>query len=600
MLLKLSNVGFDYGDGYIFRNINQTIYFGERIALVGPNGSGKTTLLKIMHGELKPTEGFIEQKNGIKIGYQDQFRVDNVEVNLFDWMKEDLSKDDPSIDRRVRSLLKGFGIREEDWNKRLKYFSGGELTRISLAKLFLSDYDLLLFDEPTNHLDLLGIEIFMRNLQNFSGAIVIVSHDRYILKKFAQCFWEINNRRLLKFKGDYDDYIENRKRLQKELRRSYQNKMQKLSKLEEQARKFLQTGDKKLSKVGKSRLKAFEKLSKQMESHFLIEDWETVNIKIPEPERSGEIVLKVKNLSKKFGNKSVFEKVSFEIHSGEKIALLGRNGIGKTTLLKCITNEIDYSGEITLGHNVRFCFLTQNHNEIFSADVVFDVVKSLTPQWNDHEVRAYVGRFGFIGEDVFKPVKILSGGERLRLSLAVNLIAKPNFLILDEPTNHLDIPTTQMLEDVLREYSGTLLLVSHDRYLIERVCNKFMVLKEDGIIEISNLENYLDILKEDDDFVNSSDNKLSYFERKKLRNRLKKINERFHELERLIEELAEERRNLNRRLYQENDYKKLMEINSEIEEIDKKENEILRELEKLESMKLELEKNSPFDREESV
>ncbi|HEW91580.1 MAG TPA: ATP-binding cassette domain-containing protein [Thermotogaceae bacterium] len=600
MLLKLSNVGFDYGDGYIFRNINQTIYFGERIALVGPNGSGKTTLLKIMHGELKPTEGFIEQKNGIKIGYQDQFRVDNVEVNLFDWMKEDLSKDDPSIDRRVRSLLKGFGIREEDWNKRLKYFSGGELTRISLAKLFLSDYDLLLFDEPTNHLDLLGIEIFMRNLQNFSGAIVIVSHDRYILKKFAQCFWEINNRRLLKFKGDYDDYIENRKRLQKELRRSYQNKMQKLSKLEEQARKFLQTGDKKLSKVGKSRLKAFEKLSKQMESHFLIEDWETVNIKIPEPKRSGEIVLKVKNLSKKFGNKSVFEKVSFEIHSGEKIALLGRNGIGKTTLLKCITNEIDYSGEITLGHNVRFCFLTQNHNEIFSADVVFDVVKSLTPQWNDHEVRAYVGRFGFIGEDVFKPVKILSGGERLRLSLAVNLIAKPNFLILDEPTNHLDIPTTQMLEDVLREYSGTLLLVSHDRYLIERVCNKFMVLKEDGIIEISNLENYLDILKEDDDFVNSSDNKLSYFERKKLRNRLKKINERFHELERLIEELAEERRNLNRRLYQENDYKKLMEINSEIEEIDKKENEILRELEKLESMKLELEKNSPFDREESV
>ncbi|MCD6545615.1 MAG: ATP-binding cassette domain-containing protein [Thermotogae bacterium] len=600
MLLKLSNVGFDYGDGYIFRNINQTIYFGERIALVGPNGSGKTTLLKIMHGELKPTEGFIEQKNGIKIGYQDQFRVDNVEVNLFDWMKEDLSKDDPSIDRRVRSLLKGFGIREEDWNKRLKYFSGGELTRISLAKLFLSDYDLLLFDEPTNHLDLLGIEIFMRNLQNFSGAIVIVSHDRYILKKFAQCFWEINNRRLLKFKGDYDDYIENRKRLQKELRRSYQNKMQKLSKLEEQARKFLQTGDKKLSKVGKSRLKAFEKLSKQMESHFLIEDWETVNIKIPEPERSGEIVLKVENLSKRFGNKSVFEKVSFEIHSGEKIALLGRNGIGKTTLLKCITNEIDYSGEITLGHNVRFCFLTQNHNEIFSADVVFDVVKSLTPQWNDHEVRAYVGRFGFIGEDVFKPVKILSGGERLRLSLAVNLIAKPNFLILDEPTNHLDIPTTQMLEDVLREYSGTLLLVSHDRYLIERVCNKFMVLKEDGIIEISNLENYLDILKEDDDFVNSSDNKLSYFERKKLRNRLKKINERFHELERLIEELAEERRNLNRRLYQENDYKKLMEINSKIEEIDKKENEILMELEKLESMKLELEKNSPFDREESV
>ena len=600
MLLKLSNVGFDYGDGYIFRNINQTIYFGEKIALVGPNGSGKTTLLKIMHGELKPTEGFIEQKNGIKIGYQDQFRVDNVEVNLFDWMKEDLSKDDPSIDRRVRSLLKGFGIREEDWNKRLKYFSGGELTRISLAKLFLSDYDLLLFDEPTNHLDLLGIEIFMRNLQNFSGAIVIVSHDRYILKKFAQCFWEINNRRLLKFKGDYDDYIENRKRLQKELRRSYQNKMQKLSKLEEQARKFLQTGDKKLSKVGKSRLKAFEKLSKQMESHFLIEDWETVNIKIPEPERSGEIVLKVENLSKRFGNKSVFEKVSFEIHSGEKIALLGRNGIGKTTLLKCITNEIDYSGEITLGHNVRFCFLTQNHNEIFSADVVFDVVKSLTPQWNDHEVRAYVGRFGFIGEDVFKPVKILSGGERLRLSLAVNLIAKPNFLILDEPTNHLDIPTTQMLEDVLREYSGTLLLVSHDRYLIERVCNKFMVLKEDGIIEISNLENYLDILKEDDDFVNSSDNKLSYFERKKLRNRLKKINERFHELERLIEELAEERRNLNRRLYQENDYKKLMEINSKIEEIDKKENEILMELEKLESMKLELEKNSPFDREESV
>ena len=600
MLLKLSNVGFDYGDGYIFRNINQTIYFGERIALVGPNGSGKTTLLKIMHGELKPTEGFIEQKNGIKIGYQDQFRVDNVEANLFDWMKEDLSKDDPSIDRRVRSLLKGFGIREEDWNKRLKYFSGGELTRISLAKLFLSDYDLLLFDEPTNHLDLLGIEIFMRNLQNFSGAIVIVSHDRYILKKFAQCFWEINNRRLLKFKGDYDDYIENRKRLQKELRRSYQNKMQKLSKLEEQARKFLQTGDKKLSKVGKSRLKAFEKLSKQMESHFLIEDWETVNIKIPEPKRSGEIVLKVKNLSKKFGNKSVFEKVSFEIHSGEKIALLGRNGIGKTTLLKCITNEIDYSGEITLGHNVRFCFLTQNHNEIFSADVVFDVVKSLTPQWNDHEVRAYVGRFGFIGEDVFKPVKILSGGERLRLSLAVNLIAKPNFLILDEPTNHLDIPTTQMLEDVLKEYSGTLLLVSHDRYLIERVCNKFMVLKEDGIIEISNLENYLDILKEDDDFVNSSDNKLSYFERKKLRNRLKKINERFYELERLIEELAEERRNLNQRLYQENDYKKLMEINSKIEEIDKKENEILMELEKLESMKLELEKNSPFNREESV
>lgn len=593
MLLKLSNVGFDYGNGYILRDLNQVIYPGEKIALVGPNGSGKTTLLKILYGELRPTEGYIEKKKGIKIGYQDQFRVKDVDTELFEWMKSDMPQNDPSVDRQVRSLLKGFGIKEEDWKKKLKYFSGGELTRISLAKLFLSDYDLLLFDEPTNHLDLVGIEIFMRNLRNFNGAVVMVSHDRYILKRFAQRFWEVNNGRLFEFKGNYESYMENRKRLQKELERTYQNRMKELERLEEQARKFLQTGDKKLSKVGKSRLKAFEKLSKQMESYVLIEDWETVDIRIPQPERSGEVVLKVENLAKSFGDKRIFKNVSFEIRSGEKVALLGRNGVGKTTILKCIAGEIGYSGEITLGHNVKPCFLTQNHTEIFSADNIFDVIKALTPDWNDYEVRAYVGRFGFVGEDVFKPVEVLSGGERLRLSLAVNLIRKPNFLILDEPTNHLDIPTTQMLEDVLSEYSGTILIVSHDRYLIEKVCNRYIILNGNGVVEIDKLEDYLEFLiREDNDEPNRlNKSKNDYSEKKRLRNRLKKINERFKELEELIEKLADERERLNQRLYNEHDYQKLMEINSEIEKIDKLENEILHEMEELEIEKKELEKN---------
>ncbi|MDI3472535.1 MAG: ATP-binding cassette, subfamily er 3 [Thermotogaceae bacterium] len=593
MLLKLSNVGFDYGNGYILKDLNQAIYPGERIALVGPNGSGKTTLLKILYGELNPTEGYIERKKGIKIGYQDQFRVKDTDVELFEWMKIDLPENDPTVDRRVRSLLKGFGIKEGDWKRKLRYFSGGELTRISLAKLFLSDYDLLLFDEPTNHLDLLGIEIFMRNLKNFSGAIVMVSHDRYILKSFAQRFWEVSNGKLFEFRGDYESYVENRKRLQKELERTYQNRMKELDRLEEQARKFLQTGDKKLSKVGKSRLKAFEKLSKQMESHVLIEDWETVDIRIPQPERSGEIVLKVEKLEKSFGDKKIFENVSFEIHSGEKVALLGRNGAGKTTILKCITGRIDYSGKVTLGHNVKPCFLTQDHNEIFSADNIFDVIKLLTPDWNDHEVRAYAGRFGFVGEDVFKPVKVLSGGERLRLSLAVNLIQKPNFLILDEPTNHLDIPTTQMLEDVLSEYSGTILIVSHDRYLIEKVCNRYIVLNENGVTEIDKLEDYLEFLmKEEDDTIDKlNDSKNDYNEKKKLRNRLKKINERFEELEKLIEKLADEREKLNQKLYHERDYQKLIEIHSEIEKIDRLENEILNEMEKLDFEKKKIEES---------
>jgi len=601
MLLKLSNVGLDYGNGYILKEISQTVYPGEKIALVGPNGSGKTSLLRIIYGELDPTQGHVERKKGLKIGYQNQFRVEDIEAKLFDWMKEELDANDPTSDKRVRSLLKGFGIKEENWNRKLKYFSGGELTRISLAKLFLSDYDLLLFDEPTNHLDLLGIEIFMRNLQNFNGSVIMVSHDRYVLKKFALRFWEINNGVLLEFKGNYDTYIENRKRLKRELFRIYQNKLKELNRLGEQAKKFLQTGDKKLSKVGKSRLKAFEKLAEQVQSHVLIKDWESINIKIPEPERSGEIVLKTENLSKRFADRVIFKNVNLEIHSGEKVALLGRNGVGKTTVLNCITGKTEFSGKVIIGHNVKYCFLTQDHQEIFSADTVFEVIKALTPDWKDYEVRAYAGRFGFLGDDVFKPVDILSGGERLRLSLAINLINKPNFLILDEPTNHLDIPTTQMLEDVLSKYKGTLLLVSHDRYLVEKVCNRFIVLKEDGIFEISSLESYLEVLKgEEEEPRTVTVSKSDYLEKKKLRNRLKKIKEKLGELEKEIDELSLKRKSLSQRLSQENDYKKLMEINSEIEKIDNRENKILIELEELENIKLELEKTLLNNKEEIV
>lgn len=601
MLLKLSNIGLDYGNGQIFKNITRVIYPGEKIALVGPNGSGKTSLLKIIYGELEPTQGHIERKDGLRIGYQNQFRIENTEIELFDWMREDIDKNDPAFDKRVRSLLKGFGIGEENWNKKLKFFSGGELTRISLAKLFLSSYDLLLFDEPTNHLDLLGIEVFTRNLENLKAAVIMVSHNRYVLKKFAQRFWEINNGVLLDFKGDYNTYIENRERMKKESFRIYQNRLKELNKLEEQARKFLQTGDKKLSKVGKSRLKTFEKLSEQIQSHVLIKDWKDINIELPEPERSGELVLKVKNLSKRFGNRIIFKGVNFEIHSGEKIALLGHNGVGKTTLLNCITGRTNFSGEVVIGHNVKYCFLSQDHQEIFSASTIFEIIKSLVPNWKDYEVRAYAGRFGFLSDDVFKTVDILSGGERLRLSLAINLINRPNFLILDEPTNHLDIPTTQMLESALSNYKGTLLLVSHDRYLVEKVCNRFMVLKENGIFEIDNLESYLEILKTGiEEESKGNENKRDYLEKKKLRNKLKKIKEKMKKFEKEIEELSLKRKNLSEQLFQENDYKKLMEINSEIKKIDNREDEILVKLEELENMRLELEKILLNNKEEIV
>lgn len=592
MILSFSKVGHDYGEGFLFQNFSASVARKDKIILIGPNGSGKSTLLRIIKGQLQPTEGEVFLASGIRIGFQRQQRIEHPDMTLFEYYmleKETLDEDTEeyySYDRRVRSILSGLGFKEDTWDRNLESFSGGELTRIALGKLFLVDYDLLLLDEPTNHLDLDSVEWLLSFLKSYRGAIILVSHDRYLIRNVGNRFWEINGGRIWDFRGNFDKYIVERERILKTGIRRRENLEREIKRLEAVAKRYRSWGKEKLIKQAFSKEKQAERLRQELEEIQLPE--ETVKepeIRIPEPSRTGLVVLEVKDLSFSYDGKKIFDKASLTVNRGNKIALLGPNGSGKSTFLKIITERIQgFSGTVSWGYNVKWGYLSQMTEDLNPEKEVIEECWQLVSDWPDYQIRRYLGRFNFVGEDVFKKVGQLSGGERTKLALAKVILEKPNVLIMDEPTNNLDIWSIQSLEKVLKEYKGALLLVSHDREFTNNVCQSFYTIKNLGIRPVSSIEEYLSWGKNslsENNRVQKSNN-MDYAEKKRLRNKLKALLRNLEELNRKEEELEKRIDELNKEIkIHSTDFTRLQQLH---EELSKKEEDLLEVLQKREDL----------------
>jgi len=502
MLVGLNNVTFEFGARVIVQDATWHIQPGERIGLIGYNGTGKSTLLKLLVGEYQPSEGSVERSRGTTIGYlhQDLLSFDTndsileVAMGAFERVKqlekeiEELGKkleetsdekilheysdklhemetlDGYTIHHRTEEVLQGLGFANNDLNRPYKEFSGGWRMRVLLAKMILQQPDVLLLDEPTNHLDLPSIEWLEKYLQHYKGSVVIVSHDKYFLDRMVTKIVELYQQELHIYSGNYSFY-ETEKQQRIELQqRAYENQQEYIR----QQERFIERFRAKATKAAQaqSAMKRLEKLDRVEQVEI-----ERPNLKINfrVDKQPGKIIATLKHATKKFGDNVIVEDTEAEIDRGDKIALIGANGKGKSTVLRMIAGTEPFNGERIWGHNVEESFYAQHQLEALNINNdVLDEMKEAGSQKTELELRSLLGCFLFSGDDVEKKIKVLSGGEKARVALAKVIISKANFLMLDEPTNHLDIHSVDLLAESLNKYEGTIILVSHDRYFISK------------------------------------------------------------------------------------------------------------------------------------
>ncbi|QTA38415.1 ATP-binding cassette domain-containing protein [Thermosipho ferrireducens] len=574
-MISIVNLTINFPGKLLFKNVNLTIQDKDRVGLIGKNGSGKTTLLKAIGQLFEDYEGQISTSGNIV--YLDQFRTFDADTPYEYYMKK---ADTPEKERMVRSILKGLGFEEHDWNRSIESFSGGEKTRLHLGRLFLETPDFILLDEPTNFLDIAGIHYLKKLLSNFNGGYIIISHDRSFLRDTCTRFLEINNEKIWDFRMPFDKYLEERKRLLEHQERELKNRTREIERLKTIIERYRRWGREKSLKQAKSKEKRLQKMLDELENITLLTDEKSSKkVKIPQPEPTGYIILE----ASKLGFKNIINDVSFTMYEKDKVAILGPNGSGKTTILKLIIGKITDRGKVSFGHNVTFAFLDQFVENLNNRNTVFEEISDEMPMEPEHTVRAYIGRFGFRGEDVFKMVNELSGGEKQILALAKILLKKPNLLILDEPTNHMDLETVEILEKALKEYKGSIMLVSHDEELIKNVCNRFFAIKDKKLVELKNLENY-DTSYTNLKTKNPTKNKENNFEeRKKVKNQIKKTMQTIEKLKKEEEELSQKLSKTIKLLDTVgSNYQKAMELTREKETLELKILEILETIETLE------------------
>ncbi|RLL83894.1 ABC transporter [Petrotoga sp. HKA.pet.4.5] len=591
MLLRLENVSHNFGEFYLFYDVDLVINQNDRIALIGKNGAGKTTLLNIISGNIEPIEGRVLKRNDLNISLLKQYRLDlnKTDPTLYDFIKESVSKNTPEhiVDKTVRSLLVGLGFEESQWNRNVSGLSGGELTRLSLGKTLSEKSDLLLLDEPTNHLDLFSIDWLINYLKNYKGAMVIVSHDRTFLKQLCNKYWEINNSKIWEFKGTYKEYIQSREIYINSVNSRKQNLQKEIERLEKMIERYRSWATEKMVRQAVIRERKLEELKNELEEIQNIEEEKGIDVKIPQPTKTGYKVVEVKDLSFSYNKEQkLLENISFELYEGEKLAILGKNGCGKSTLLKLLIGELEnHEGSIEWGYNIKIGYLDQVISNLSQEYDVLNETWELVKDWKDFEVRKYLGRFGFYSSEVFKKVSELSGGELTRLALAKILLEKPNVLILDEPTNHLDILTIESLEQALKEYTGAIIFVSHDQSFIENISNKFLLI-DNGESKISeNIEPLLEEIK-NNSFKIKKEKKVNeeYEQNKKIKNRIKTLNKEISRIRVESELLFEKLDSVEAKLFEYgDDYNKVLEL---IEEKNKLEKELTK-LQKLESKYVE-------------
>ncbi|MCX7654401.1 MAG: ATP-binding cassette domain-containing protein [Fervidobacterium sp.] len=568
-MISISNLSISFPQKTLFTNFNATVFPKDRIGLMGKNGSGKSTLLKAIAGLFNEYNGEISCSG--KVLYMDQYRTFDGQ-SPFEYYSKVAST--PEKEKQVRSILKGLGFKEEDWHRDISTFSGGEKTKLQLGRLFIEEPDFLLLDEPTNFLDIESIEYLKNLLNSFKGGYIIISHDRDFLRSVCKKFWEINNEKVWIFDMDFEHYHIERQRIMETQRRQLANIQREIERLKTIVERYKKWGREKFTKQAKSKEKILEKMLEELEKmpNLYLEE-EQRRIKIPEPENTGYIVLQVENVN--WNN--LLKNVSFTIYQKDKIALVGPNGSGKTTLLKIISNQIPYSGNVKYGYKVNIAYVDQFVDQLNLENTVFDELFEEMSDKPDYIIRAYAGRFGFRGEDVFKSVDSLSGGERQILALAKILLRRPNLLILDEPTNHMDLETVEALEEALKEYSGSIIIVSHDVELIKNVCNRFLSIKDSTIIEVDKPMFFAKQVKKDEKKKN-----LDFEEKKKLKNQLKSLKKRLEEMQQRENQITKEIDDLDKKINSTFDYIKLMELTQQKQNL---EEELLSMMEEIDNLK---------------
>lgn len=532
IVLSLENISMSFGIENIISSASFALQDGEKMGLVGSNGSGKSTLLRIITGEISPSSGMVHISRDANIGYIAQTddidpnstlleamlalfqeaidlekRIVELEKAMHDNHDESVAIDladkyHKAMDRynaiegyayngTIQTVLNGLGFDENQFERKISTFSGGEKARLSLAKMLLKKPNILLLDEPSNHLDLDALDWLERYLQEYKGALIVISHDRYFLDNVCTSIGELIGGKIIKYDGNYSTYQKKRAITREAEQKAYEMQ-EKYIEREKNIIKMYKAqgaGSEKKIKQAMSREKRLEKID-------LLEkpaEEKQIRFSFNARMRSGEEVLKVHDVSKGFNGKTLFKHISFEVRAGDRIALIGKNGIGKSTLFNIIMKKVaPDEGYSAFGVNVDPGYFEQEHRDLIKSKSVLDNVWDSFPKMEQYQVRAALGMFLFRGDDVFKTVGQLSGGEQARVMLTKLMLSENNFLLLDEPTNHLDADSREVLEEALQGYNGTILAISHDRYFINKFANKVIVLEEENITSyLGNYDDYL-------------------------------------------------------------------------------------------------------------
>lgn len=629
-LLQVSDLYMGFSGETLFKEVNFSIDEKDKIGIIGINGAGKSTLIRILLGleydEVNPEtnkRGIISKKNNLKIGYlsqnprlnlentvfeelmtvfndlkEDYHRIQELNIILannlddFDKTLEELGvitqryeqKEGYAIEYKVKQILNGLSISEEIWGTKVGDLSGGQMSRVALGKILLEEPELLILDEPTNHLDLEAIEWLEKMLKDYKNAVMVISHDIYFLDNITNRIFELEGRRLKSYTGNYSDYTIQKEAYISGAVKAFDKEQDKIRKMEEFIRRY-KAGVK--SKQARGREKILNRMEK-MENPIISR--KNMKLKFETDLTSVDLVLRIKELGKIFEGKEIFKNLELDIYRGDRIGIIGKNGVGKSTLLKIINGlETQSSGEFKIGDRVTIGYYDQNHQRLdYNKTILEELMYNFT--LSEEQARNICGGFLFSEDDVHKEIKNLSGGEKARVSFMKLMMEKPNFLILDEPTNHLDIYSREILEEALEDYTGTILVVSHDRNFLDCVVNSIYEIKKDGATLFKG--DYNSYIKNRDDIKEKNQEKEnainSYEEQKKIKNKISSLEKKIVKAEELVEKLESEKSKLEKEYNiagEKNDLDKLLEVQEKMEELDCK---ILETMEEWENMEQEL------------
>lgn len=594
-ILTASNLTKSYPTRDIFENLSFKLEKGDKVGLIGMNGAGKSTLFKIIMGEDKDFSGQIYIPNNIKLGYLKQQLTIDLNISIYDYCMEVFSgltkiekdlrkiekdltnpnlseeeslslleehnrlfekfeeKNGYAIKSELEGTLKAMGFSESEFDKNIEDLSGGQKARVELAYLLLKKPDLILLDEPTNHLDIKAIRFLESFIKNFEGSIIVISHDRYFLDNTVNRIFLLENSSLTSYEGDYTTFMKRRKKDLEVRMHQYKSQQKEIARQEEIIERLKNQGGSK-RKRGISQSRSRQKLLDKMEK---IDRPEMINnamkLKFTPRIQSGEDVLRVDKLEKSFDGVEVFKNISFDLYRNERCAIIGENGVGKTTLFRIIMGEeMPSSGKVKMGASVNIGYFDQEQKSLTLTNTIFEEISSTYPMLSNFEIRSYLAKFMFYDTDIDRPISELSGGERARISLLKLMISDCNFILLDEPTNHLDIDSKEILEDAILDYEGTMLIISHDRYFLNKIAVKILDMKTNGMDEyLGNYSYYEDKLREVNESTNKSETlsktklskekkkqQLKKNERRKIKNSIKDIEDSIEEIDARIDELT--------------------------------------------------------------